>query len=103
MFGDALLKYKEEIDNGKQKGIKTTAHSTYRCQYHIVFATLRRSGVKHLPKRTCEDEGQAKKERYTSFVKTKSSVGIAENAAIPTVANDKKGLIRQRTVTFIVA
>ena len=36
----ALLKYNEEIifkKDGKNE-IKSTAHSKYRCQYHIVFA-----------------------------------------------------------------
>ena len=37
----ALLKYKEVKNMFKKDGnneIKTLAHSTYRCQYHIVFA-----------------------------------------------------------------
>ena len=39
VFGDALLKYKEEFSMKKENTeIKHTAHSTYRCQYHIVFA-----------------------------------------------------------------
>ena len=36
----AILKYNEEIifkKDGKNE-IKSTAHSKYRCQYHIVFA-----------------------------------------------------------------
>ena len=37
----ALLKYKEVKNMFKKDGnneIKTLSHSTYRCQYHIVFA-----------------------------------------------------------------
>ena len=40
MFGDALLKIQGGFSKTKKEKneIKHTAHSTYRCQYHIVFA-----------------------------------------------------------------
>ena len=41
MFDDALPKNTRRFlttKNEKNNEIKTTAHSTYRCQYHIVFA-----------------------------------------------------------------
>ena len=44
----ALLKYKEVKNMFKKDGnneIKTLSHSTYRCQYHIVFAPKYRRQV----------------------------------------------------------
>lgn len=40
MFGDALQKIQGgfSIMKKEKNEIKHTAHSTYRCQYHIVFA-----------------------------------------------------------------
>jgi putative transposase len=40
VFGDELPKIQGELSQMKKNSnkIKSTAHSTYRCQYHIVFA-----------------------------------------------------------------
>ena len=65
----ALLKYKEVKNMFKKDGnneIKTLAHSTYRCQYHIVFApkyrrkeiygTLKKD-IGEILRKLCEQKG----------------------------------------------
>ena len=40
VVGDRITKIQEVFQMNKNNEIKSSAHSKYRCQYHIVFATL---------------------------------------------------------------